>query len=345
MRTFAYERATSLAQAAERASEPGAMLYAGGTTMLDLIKLGVYRPQRVIDITFLEDPALRTIEVAGGTLRLGALVKMNQAAEDATVKDRAPVLSESLWLAATQQLRHMATLGGNVMQRTRDTYFRHPDWLDLADGDAAEVETYGNTPYGDGRLTTVRQPTRLSAVLGTTETDTASYPGDFAQGLVAFDAVIEITGPDGAREMPFADLHVRPADKANEGDYARLAPGEVITAFRVPLSPALARSTYVKARDRASYAFANASAAVGLEMDGDAVADVRIGLGGVATVPWRAAAAEDVLRGGPLTEETMRAAAEAAFADAVTHEANAFKVPLGRNVIVQALTTLTRMEG
>ncbi|KIT18211.1 FAD binding domain-containing protein [Jannaschia aquimarina] len=345
MRTFAYERAASLSDAVSRAAEPGAMLYAGGTTMLDLMKLGVYRPERVIDITYLDDPALREIAVDGESLRLGALVTMNGASEDATVKERAPCLSESLWLAATQQLRHMATLGGNVMQRTRDTYFRHPDWLDLAEGEASEVETYGNTPYGDGRLTAVRQPTRLSAVLGTTEGDTASYPGDFAQGLVAFDTVVEITGPDGPREMPFAELHIRPADKANEGDYARLAPGEVITAFRVPLSPALARSTYIKARDRQSYAFANASAAVGLEMDGETVTDVRIGLGGVATVPWRATAAEDVLRDGPLTEETMRTAAEAAFADAVTHEANAFKVPLGRNVIVQALTTLSRMEG
>ncbi|MBM2576288.1 FAD binding domain-containing protein [Jannaschia sp. Os4] len=345
MTPFAYDRPRTLSDAVAMAAEEGAMLYAGGTTMLDLMKLGVYRPKRVVDLTFLEDPALREIAVEGDTLRLGALATMSQAAEDAAVKERAPVLSESLWLAATQQLRHMATLGGNVMQRTRDTYFRHPDWLELVEGEAADVPTYGNTPYGDGRLTAVRQPTRLSAVLGTTEADTASYPGDFAQGLVAFDTVVEVVGPQGAREMPFGDLHVRPADKANEGDYARLDAGEVITGFRVPLTPALARSIYIKARDRESYAFANASAAVGLEMEGGTVADVRIGLGGVATVPWRAREAEDALRGGPLTEETMRAAAEAAFADAVTHEANAFKVPLGRNVIVHALTTLSKLEG
>ena len=349
MNPFAYERPRTLSDATAMAAEDGAMVYAGGTTMLDLMKLGVYRPRRVVDVTALDAPEMRAVTVDGDALRLGALVTMHDAAENAEVKGRAPVLSESLWLAATQQLRHMATLGGNVMQRTRDTYFRHPDWLDLApdpDGGAAsEVATYGNTPYGDGRLTAVRQPTRLSAVLGTTEDDTASYPGDFAQGLVAFDTVVEIAGPDGPREMAFTDLHIRPADRAHEGEYARLNPGEIITAFRVPLTPALQRSIYIKARDRESYAFANASAAVGLEMDGDTVADARIGLGGVATVPWRSSEAEEALRGQALTPDAMQQAAEAAFADAVTHEATAFKVPLGRNVIVHALTTLQRLEG
>lgn len=193
----------------------------------------------------------------------------------------------------------------------------------------------------------MRRPTRLSAVLGTTETDTASYPGDWAQALIAFDATVEIEGAGGRREMPFADLHVRPADKRSEDEYVRLTPGEIITGFRVSLTPALRRSIYLKMRDRESYAFANASAAVGLalEDDGETVRDVRIGLGGVATVPWRARAAEDAIRGKALTPETARAAGTAAFRDARTSEHTAFKVPLGINVVTKALMTLKGMEG
>ena len=347
MRPFAYDRPASLSEAVEMAQADGAMLYAGGTTMLDLMKLGVYRPARVVDITHLREPSMRRIAVEGDRIRMGALVSMHEAAEDASVKSNAPCMSESLWLAASQQLRHMATLGGNVMQRTRDPYFRDPEWLKLADRNAGEANgegAYGVTPYGDGRLTAVQQPTRLSAVLGTTETDTASYPGDWAQSLAAFDATVEIEGPNGARAIPFTELHVRPADKRSEAKYVRLEPGDIITGFSVPLTPALKRSIYLKARDRESYAFANASAAVGIQMDGDTVRDVRIGLGGVATVPWRSTEAEDALRGQTLTEDAARAAGEAAFASAVTHEHNAFKVPLGINVIAKALMTLKTME-
>ena len=348
MQPFNYQRPARLTQAIEMAGADGAMLYAGGTTMLDLMKLGVYRPETVVDITFLDEPSMKRIAVEGNRLRLGALVTMHDAAENADVKSRAPAISESLWLAASSQLRHMATLGGNVMQRTRDPYFRDPAWIELVEaGDAAPMPGtgYGNTPYGDGRLTKVHEAGRLSAVLGTTENDTASYPGDLAQSLVAFETVVEIDGPNGARTMPFAELHIAPADKGNETDYARLEPGEIITGFSVPLNAMTARSIYLKARDRECYAFANASAAVGLEMDGETVRDVRIGLGGVATVPWRSTAAEDAIRGQALTEENALAAGQAAFGDAKTHEHNAFKVPLGTQVIAQALMTLKQMEG
>ena len=353
MRPFSYKRPASLSEAVRLAAQDGAMLYAGGTTMLDLMKHGVYRPERIIDITRLDAPAMRCIAVesdgnGGERLRLGALVSMNTAAENTAIKDRAPAVSESLWLAASQQLRHMATLGGNVMQRTRDPYFRDPAWLELAEGGDSDdgQGAYGVTPFGDGRLTAIRQPTRLSAVLGVTDTDTASYPGDFAQSLVAFDTTVEIEGSNGARTLLFEDLHVRPADKRSEGEYARLEPGDIITGFSIPLNPAVQRSIYLKARDRESYAFANASAAVGLELEGDGetVREVRIGLGGVATVPWRSTEAEDALRGQTLTENAAQAAGEAAFATAVTHEHNAFKVPLGINVIAKALMTLKGME-
>ena len=351
MKPFAYDRPTRLREAVNMAGREGAMVYAGGTTMLDLMKLGVYRPERVVDITFLQEPRMREIRVEGGEgnrrLRFGALVSMHAAAENADVKRLAPAMSESLWLAASSQLRHMATLGGNVMQRTRDPYFRDPAWLELTDAAPGRSprSNYGSTPYGDGRLSAVRAPTRLSAVLGTTDTDTASYPGDWAQSLVAFEARVEVEGPDGARTLPFSRLHIAPADKRNETDYARLARGEIITGFSVSLTPALARSIYIKARDRESYAFANASAAVGLEMDGDMVKDLRIGLGGVATVPWRSREAEDAIRGKALTQENALAAGEAAFAEARTHEHNAFKVPLGIQVVAQALMTLKDMEG
>nr|WP_298373711.1 FAD binding domain-containing protein [uncultured Halomonas sp.] len=355
MMPFAYERPTTLTDAVRMASEPGAMLYAGGTTMLDLMKLGVYRPRRIVDITFLEDSGLRRISVDNNRLYLGALVTMHAAAEHEAVKDNAPVVSESLWLAASQQLRHMATLGGNVMQRTRDPYFRDPSWLRFAKGQGNDQDSdqdsdqsgagYGFTPYDDQRLAAVRQPTRLSAMLGTTDTDTMSYPGDFAQSLVAFDAQVEIMGLDGSRVLAFSELHVAPTDRDAQFDFVRLSPGEIITGFTLALTPALSNSLYIKARDRESYAFANASAAVGLEMQGDTVSDVRIALGGVATIPWRARAAEDALRGGTLTAQTMRRAGEAAFAKAKTHPHNAFKVPLGINVIVHALTTLQKLEG
>ncbi|KIT17561.1 FAD binding domain-containing protein [Jannaschia aquimarina] len=333
MDPFFYERPTELTRAAARAAEPGAMIYAGGTTMLDLMKHKVYAPERVIDITRLREPGLREIRRDGDLLVLGALVTMHQAAEDATVKAEAPAISESLWLAATQQLRHMATLGGNVLQRTRDPYFRDPSW---------QAVLTRNDPRDSGEP---EGANRLGAVLGTTETFLASYPGDFAQSLAAFGATVEITGPDGARSLPFTDLHVLPADREAPDQVTRLAPGEIITAFRVDLSPATRRSTYIKVRDRSSYAFANASCAAGLAMEGETVADVRLGLGGVATVPWRATAAEEVLRGERPTDDAIKAAAEAAFADARTFHHNAFKVPLGQNTIRRALTVLRDMEG
>ena len=328
MKPFLYERPGTVAEAARMAARDGAVVYAGGTTMLDLMKLGVHRPHRVVDITRMEGPSLREIAVRGNALHLGALVTMHRAAEDAAVKERAPALSESLWLAASPQLRHMATLGGNVLQRTRDPYFRDPSW-------AAVISRGGPRDSGEPE-----GAHRLAAVLGTTEGFIASYPGDWAQSLVAFDAVVHVEGPDGRRTLPFGELHVLPAEREAPDQVTRLALGEIITRFEVPLTPALARSTYVKARDRDSYAFANASCAAGLEMAGGTVADVRLGLGGVATVPWRARAAEDALRGGPLTEATMRAAGEAAFANARTLPENAFKVPLGVNVIVRALAAL-----
>ena len=347
MRPFTYERPERAADAARLASNDGArrvsapregaVLYAGGTTMLDLMKLDVAAPERLVDVTRLTDPGLREIRVesgAGGpdTLHLGALVTMHEAAEHAGVKSRAPVLSESLWLAASQQLRHMATLGGNVMQRTRCPYYRDPSWA------ACNKRDPGSGCAARGGVN------RLHAVLGTSEACAATYPGDWAQALVAFDATVDVTGPSGERTLPFAELHRLPGDTPELE--TNLGPGELITGYAVPLVPALARSIYIKARDRESYAFANASAAAGLELedDGETVKEVRLGLGGVATVPWRAREAEEVLRGQALTEALARRAGEAAFANAEPLEHNGFKPALGANVIVKALMALKSLE-
>ena len=349
MRPFVYERPERVSDAARlaandgarRVSAPreGAVIYAGGTTMLDLMKLDVAAPERLVDVTRLSDPRLREIRIEPGAgadgadrLRLGALVTMHAAAEHADVKARAPVLSESLWLAASQQLRHMATLGGNVMQRTRCPYYRDPGWAACNKRDPGS----GCAMRGGAN--------RLAAVLGTSEACVAMYPGDWAQALVAFDAAVEVTGPDGARTLAFDELHRLPGN-APELE-TNLGPGEIITGYAVTLTPALARSIYLKARDRDSYAFANASAAAGLELeaDGETVRDARLGLGGVATVPWRAREAEDALRGQPLTEANARRAGEAAFANAEPLEHNGFKPALGRNVIVKALMALHGLE-
>lgn len=339
MRPYEYVRASSLddavAMAADdrpRVSAPdgGAMIYAGGTTMLDLMKHKVFQPDRVVDILRLEQPGLRAIRVDGDTLRLGALVTMHDAAENEDVRRLAPVLSESLWLAASQQLRYMATLGGNVLQRTRCPYYRDPSW-----------KACNKREPGSG-CAMVGGVNRLAAVLGTSNDCIAMYPGDWAQALVAFDATVKTMGPDGPRTFPFGDLHRLPGNTPHEE--TTLAPGEIITGYSVPLTAALRRSIYIKARDRESYAFANASAATGLEMDGDTVVDVRLGLGGVASVPWRATNAEDYLRGRVLTANTAAEAGRIAFEDARTFEHNAFKTALGPNVIVKALTALMAME-
>ena len=339
MKPFTYERPGTVEAAvrlasdgAARVSAPdaGTMIYAGGTTMLDLMKLDVVRPDRIVDITAMTDATLRRIRLSDGRLRIGALVTMHEAAENDEVKANAPVLSESLWLAASQQLRHMATLGGNVLQRTRCPYFRDPSWPQCNKRDP------GSGCAMKGGVN------RLAAVLGTSEDCIAMYPGDWAQGLVAFDAEVETMGPEGPRVIPFAKLHLLPGDTPHVE--TSLRPGEVITGYAVPLTPALKRSLYLKARDRESYAFANASAAVGLEMEGDMVKDVRIGLGGVASVPWRAREAEAMLRGQPLTEANAKAAGAAAFEGARTYEHNAFKTVLGPNVVAKALMILKTME-
>ena len=329
MRPFSYARAATAGDAARLGQFTGqgqtdapVQFLAGGTTLYDLMKLDVLTPQRLVDITPLRAEGA---EIASGPdgLRLGAAAKMAAVAGHPAVLAQYPAIAESLQLAASAQIRNMATLGGNVLQRTRCTYFRDTSWA------ACNKRSPGS---GCAALTGVN---RNHAVLGVDGSCIAQYPGDWAVALVAFDAGVELTGPQGARTIPFSTLH-RPAGGQPHIE-TTLRPGEVITAFTVSSGPWTRRSTYVKVRDRASYEFAIASVAVALDMDGDVVRQARIGLGGMAYRPWRAEAAEAALAGKTLDGSTAEAAAAAALEGAVTHGQNGYKPELGRRTVVRAL--------
>src|SRR5262249_53934549 len=338
MHPFVFERADAPAAAVRIATtgRPSSVLgnpaqyLAGGTTLVDLMKLDVMRPQMIIDINGLGDTALGQIETTRNGVRLGALVRMADAAEHPIVRRDIPMIAQSLNLAASQQIRNMASLGGNVLQRTRCPYFRDTSW------NACNKRTPGSG------CAAIAGFNRMHAVLGTSDNCIATYPGDFAQALIALDADVFIIGPQGNRVIKFAELHKQPADAPQIE--STLFPGELIRAFRIPAGPWTRRSAYVKVRDRESYEFAMASAAVALDLDGDSVREVRIGLGGVATIPWRAREAEAELLGKPLNEANAAAAAEAAFARARPREHNAFKVWLGKATLVRALLEAKAME-
>jgi len=296
---------------------------AGGTTLVDLMKLDVMQPSRVIDINALEQGREGQIAVSEKGLLLGSMVRMSAAAEHPEVRRNYPVIAQALKLAASPQIRNMASLGGNVLQRTRCTYFR----------DASYAACNKRNP-GAG-CAALRGINRSHAVLGASDQCIATYPGDFAQALIALDARVEVMGPGGAREIRFADLHRLP-ERAPHVETS-LEKGDLIVAFYVPATPFARRSLFLKVRDRESYEFALASAAVALDLDGDKVNEARIAVGGVATVPWRAGEAETFLRGLRLDQQSAASAAEAAFAGAVPREHNGFKIELGKRTLVRAL--------
>ena len=331
MRPFTLERASDAQEAVHlTASRPGIEYFAGGTVLLDLMKLDVLRPQTMVDIDALRQQH-SGIEADADGLKLGALVRMSAAADHPVIRRDYTALSDALRQAASPQLRNMASLAGTLLQRTRCSYFRDVTWS------ACNKRSPGS---GCAAITGVN---RLLAVLGTSEHCIASYPGDFAVALVAFGAEVELLGPQGARTLPLEQLHRRPGDTPHLE--TTLQPGELITGLRVPAGPWTRRSLYLKVRDRESYAFAVASAAVGLEQAADGtVAQIRIGLGGVATTPWRAHEAEAALIGKPPTEANAQAAAAAAFAGAVTHGDNDFKPELGRRTLVRAVLAAAAME-
>ena len=336
MRPFAYQAPTDAASAIALASV-GASAHAtaavqykgGGTTLIDLMKLDVMQPSTVIDITAIRDEAMHQIVCTDTELRVGSLVSMAKLqAHPAVIRDY-PILTESLWQAASQQLRNMARLGGNVLQRTRCSYFRDTSY-----------EQCNKRAPGSG-CAALDGANRGHAVLGASDECIALYSGDWAPALIALDTQVEVLGTSGKRMLDFADLHRLPGTTPHIE--TSLMSGELITAFVVPGGP-IRRSLYRKVRDRESYAFANASAAVALDMDGAIVREVRIGLGGVATIPWRARRAEEMLRGRELTEESATSAANAEFVDARTREHNAYKVVLGKATMVRALLEAKAME-
>ena len=330
MRPFHYDRPATATDAVTN-FKPGAQYLAGGTTMVDLMKLDVMKPARLVDISGLEKGRYDFIKWSDKSLRIGALTPMAKLADDDKVRARVPMLSDALWLAASPQIRNVARIGGNVLQRTRCPYFRDTSY-----------EQCNKRKPGSGCAALDGGVTRHHAVLGTSGKCIATYPGDFAQALVALDAVVEILGEDGPRSMRFADLHVLP--EASPDRETTLAPSDLIVAFSIEDAD-FPRSKYLKIRDRESYAYALASTASALRMDGDTIADVRLGLGGVATTPWRAREAEAALRGGPATEARFAEAADIAFAGASTTDENAFKVELGKRTMVRSLLETARMEG
>jgi xanthine dehydrogenase YagS FAD-binding subunit len=338
MRPFHYYRAASRADAIRQAGAhpqapadaPDAVQYlAGGTTLVDLMKLDVMRPSTLVDINALA-AGNSEIGVEQGRLRLGALARMSDAADHPAVRRDYPVIAQSLALAASGQIRNMASLGGNVLQRTRCPYFRDVSWS------ACNKRRPGSGCAALGGVT------RGLAILGTSDHCIANYPGDFAVALAALDAGVELEGPAGRRVIAFEALHRPPGDTPHIETTLRR--GELITAFSVPAAPWTRRSLYLKIRDRQSYEFALASAAVALDLDRGVVREARIALGGVASRPWRSAAAEAVLRGHPLTDAQAGAAAETAFADAAAPGDRAFKPELGRRTLVRALMACRSLE-
>jgi xanthine dehydrogenase YagS FAD-binding subunit len=324
MKMFEYSRASAIPDAVKAISgQSGGRFLAGGTTLIDLMKCGVEEPSLLVDITRL--PNLDTIEAGPEGVRIGALAKMSAVADNPKIKRDFPVFSEALWRGASQQLRNMATIGGNLMQRTRCTYFREPG-----------AYTACNKRNPGSGCAALEGNNRSHAVLGTSSSCIATYPGDFAVALVAFDAVVHVEN-GRRRSIPIDDFFLLPVSTPHIEH--PLATDELIVAVEIPASTAFRRSHYLKVRDRESYEFAAASAAVGLALDADGrtIREVRVALGGVATKPWRARNVEKELVGRTCDEATLRAASRLSTEGAIDHGANRFKIELAQRVVARAL--------
>ena len=324
MRPFRYERARDVSEAvAMIAAAPGGAFLAGGTNLVDLMRLGVATPDLLVDVRRLTSDRIE--ELPGGGVRIGAAVTNSDLAADPTIRRRYPVLSAALLSGASGQLRNLATVGGNLLQRTRCVYFQ-------------DLTTPCNKRQPASGCSARQGFHRDAAILGDSPACVATHPSDMAVALSALDAVVRTQGPAGERTVPVAGLHRLPGE-APERDTV-LGHGELITAVELPPLTFATRSCYRKVRDRASYAFALISVAAALDVADGVVRDVRLALGGVAHKPWRATTAEQLLRGGSASEQTFRDAADAELAGARPLPGNAFKVPLARNVIVRTLLDL-----
>ncbi len=323
MTPFTYARAEDAADALRLGQANATAYLGGGTNLVDLIRETVARPAALVDVTWLSN-AIEETEAGG--LMIGAAVRNTALAEHLTVRTRYPMLSRAILAGASAQIRNMATVGGNLLQRTRCTYFYDTD------GSRCNKRAPGSG------CDAIEGFTRGHAILGASSACVATHPSDMCVALAALDATVHLQGRGGARTLPFAELHRLPEDHP-EFDTV-LEPGELITAIELPPLNFAANSTYRKVRDRASYAFALVSIAAALEIEGGVIRDVRIALGGVAHKPWRASKAEAALRGGPATEEAFRAAAVAEMADAVPLRDNGFKIELTKRTLVAVLGDL-----
>ncbi|MBB3938590.1 xanthine dehydrogenase YagS FAD-binding subunit [Novosphingobium fluoreni] len=327
MNPFQYARADDAADALRRGAISGAAYLGGGTNLVDLMRETIARPDQLIDVTGL--PAT-IAETDDGGLLIDAAVRNTALAEHPAVRMRYPVLSRAILAGASAQIRNMATVGGNLLQRTRCTYFY----------DAEGARCNKRTP---GSGCDAREGfNRIHAVLGASDACVATHPSDMCVALAALDATVHVDGAEGQRTIPFADLHRLPGDQPDRDTVLR--DGELITAIALPALPTGARSAYRKVRDRASYAFALVSVAAVLQLEGDRVVDVRIAFGGVAHKPWRATKAEAALRGQTITQQVVLDAAAAEFAEARPLRDNAFKPALVARTLAAVLTDLARGE-
>jgi xanthine dehydrogenase YagS FAD-binding subunit len=322
MINFQYARASDVADAVRQvAADPGAKFIAGGTNLLDLMKEDVERPTRLIDITRL--PLKDVTETPEGGLRIGALVPNSDLAWHPLIERRYPILASAILAGASQQLRNMASTGGNLLQRTRCYYFY-------------DTATPCNKREPGSGCSAINGLNRMHAILGTSDSCIAAHPSDMCVALAVLDAKVHVAGPAGERTIAFADFHRLPGDEPQSD--TNLAPDEIVTAVELPSRGFPANYSYLKIRDRLSYAFALVSVAAALELDGRTVREARLGLGGVAHKPWRDTAAEAALRGQPAGEAAFARAADIVLRDAKGYVHNAFKIDLARRAIVRALT-------
>ena len=329
MKNFSYASADDPQSALNLISQhAGAKFLGGGTNLLDLMRENIEQPDALVDITRL--PLAEIEELPDGGLRIGALVRNSHLAGNNLVRERYPLLSQAILMGASGQLRNMATTGGNLMQRTRCYYF-----YDSAARCNKRLPGSGCDAIGGFN--------RIHAILGTSSECIATHPSDMCVALAALEAVVNVTGKDGERGIPFADFHRLPGDTPDRD--TNLQPGELITSVDLPPLAFARNSLYRKVRDRASYAFALVSLAAALEMENGSVKNVRIALGGVAHKPWRATTAEQFLTGKPADAQTFEQAAALELAGATPFPYNGFKIELARRTIVSVLTELAQKGG
>lgn len=321
MKNFQIIRALSSGSAVTNISkEPSAMFIAGGTNLVDLMKKNVVAPDKLVDITALE---LKKIEFTTGKVSIGALAKNSQVAEDKSIKEKYPLLALALAAGASQQIRHMATVGGNMLQRTRCSYFYNTD-----------MHCNKRTPKsGCGAI---GGSNRMHAIFGASDSCIAVHPSDMCIALAALDATVFVEGPKGKRQIKFTDFHRLPENTPEKDN--TLENKELITSVEIPENNFTKNIHYLKVRDRSSYAFALISVAVGLDIKNNVINDARLAMGGVAHKPWRLTEAEEFLRGKTVSEETFRQAANLSMKGAKSYGDNDFKITLGPNAITEALT-------